>query len=256
MRISGFVWFLLCPFFLWAQSKNSFSPNVKNTQFKQQDNTIVVTYDLEGKGVFDITAYYSSDNGESYDPISRDALKGDIGTNIRNGKGKGFTWDLLKNMPGFVGPLTIKIEAKPSRRTIRKQRKPFLITLSAQRYTLNTSFADLGSSYTPVGGRLGLGRRWGIRASYLSSTFYQESYVTFGISKSLIHSRGFSWNFYPSGGILIDGTGLRGLKTNEWLIGGGSDLVIGPLSLNVDVMSTFDGQLRTSAGIGWAFRMY
>jgi hypothetical protein len=84
---------------------------VKNVRFVHQaDNKVEVTYDLIGdpSKKYTVALALARSNYKKPFSLSRNNLYGDVGKNIRAGKGKRITWDLHKDYPnglegdGFV----------------------------------------------------------------------------------------------------------------------------------------------------------
>jgi len=92
---------------------------VKNVRFKQgKDSTVVVSYDLIGDASKKYTvtlSLYMPDTKETV-PLNQKYLFGDVGKNVRAGRGKKVVWDLLKDFPkglhneGFV--FTVDVDAQ------------------------------------------------------------------------------------------------------------------------------------------------
>lgn len=78
----------------------SFSQQVENIKASQLDEKIQITYDLVNTNQwqnFSITAYCSDNGGASF-PITLQSTTGDIGDNVKGGKNKSITWDVLKDL--------------------------------------------------------------------------------------------------------------------------------------------------------------
>lgn len=99
------VVFLALPFLNHAQ-------NVENIRFRQENNKVIISYDLTGTkgGCYEIDAYYSSGKGSNFYPIK--SASGDIGDCIRKGKDKKIVWNVLKDKEtGIVSNIRFKIVA-------------------------------------------------------------------------------------------------------------------------------------------------
>ncbi len=97
--------FLALPFINHGQ-------NVENIRFRQENNKVIISYDLTGKkgGCYEIDAYYSS--GKRGNFYSLKSASGDIGDCIRKGKDKKIVWDVLKDKKtGIVSNIRFKIVA-------------------------------------------------------------------------------------------------------------------------------------------------
>ncbi|MCI4668031.1 MAG: hypothetical protein MRZ79_07710 [Bacteroidia bacterium] len=224
---------------------------VKGVTFKVEDSLILVNYSLEGKGLFHVRAYYASDENGPYEEIPVGTTKGDLGKRVRKGQDKSFKWELLKARPGFVGLMTIKVTAEPF--VDQGTAPPYNIMLSALSYAPLPDGPPSDFDLNTFGARFGWGDKWGGRLSYLQSSTYDETFFTLSIAKSIARSQSANWNIYVTGGPLFVRSAPEP-SISEWLIGGGTDFVFGPLCLNFDVLSTTDGQLRAVGGIGWAFK--
>lgn len=69
---------------------------VQNVQARQSDDTIVITYALEGNSeeAYQVDLKVSDDNGRSFS-IEPSAVTGDVGEAVRPGRGKQITWNVL-----------------------------------------------------------------------------------------------------------------------------------------------------------------
>lgn len=78
---------------------------VKNVQFEDKGETVVVKYDIEGEPdrKYKITLSLAYETGKSL-PINVKYLKGDVGKNIKPGTGKEIIWELKKDYTfGLIG---------------------------------------------------------------------------------------------------------------------------------------------------------
>jgi len=108
--------------FALAAGLRSQEVEVKNVRFKQaKDSKVLVNYDLFGDASqkYLITlAIFRPDTKETV-PLGQKNLAGDIGNNVRAGRGKKIIWDLLKDFPnglhgeGYV--FTIDADAQKGR---------------------------------------------------------------------------------------------------------------------------------------------
>jgi uncharacterized protein (TIGR02145 family) len=75
--------------------------SITNVQAKQDNNTIVITYDLQGISTSNISLLYSDDGGASFiGPLK--SVSGDIGENIAPGN-KAITWNTLQDQEMLIG---------------------------------------------------------------------------------------------------------------------------------------------------------
>jgi len=84
---------------------------IKNVRFYQDSNKIIITYDLisTSRGLFDVTAYYTIDNGKTFIPLISTA--GDIGKDIEKGENKKIIWNVLDDNDGIINEIQFKIVA-------------------------------------------------------------------------------------------------------------------------------------------------
>jgi len=78
---------------------------VKNVAFTDQGDSVLVTYDLEGKSKrnYDISLSLSSNFGSSFKILPKE-LTGDVGKKIKPGAGKKIVWHVKKDFPwGLIG---------------------------------------------------------------------------------------------------------------------------------------------------------
>ncbi|WP_148230031.1 hypothetical protein [Marivirga tractuosa] len=94
-------------FILLAQSAHAQS--VKNVEAKVLDDIIVVTYDLNGnlEEEFTVNLYSSKDNFET--PLT--LVTGDVGLNVKPGKGKRIEWLSKSELGEFKGNLIFELRA-------------------------------------------------------------------------------------------------------------------------------------------------
>ncbi len=88
----------------------SFSQKITNVHFEQAGKQIIIYYNLKGKGNFTVTAYCSTDNGNSWGNALQQ-VSGDVGENITPGYNKKIVWDVLKEQDKLVGNVIFKINA-------------------------------------------------------------------------------------------------------------------------------------------------
>ncbi len=89
---------------------------IKNVRFYQDSNKIIITYDLISKdirGLFDVTAYYTIDNGKTFIPLR--STTGDIGKDIKKGENKKIIWNVLDDIDGIISEIQFKIVAEPKK---------------------------------------------------------------------------------------------------------------------------------------------
>jgi len=75
---------------------------VQNVDFRIQGQKILVSYDLAGEGTYEVTLNLYRDGGRTLAERPR-SVSGDIGKDIRPGKGKRIVWDVLKDMESLEG---------------------------------------------------------------------------------------------------------------------------------------------------------
>jgi len=95
--------------FLILFSLSAIGQEVKNINFEQLDNKIIITYDLYGTDLFDVNCFYSIDGGMNF--IELKSVTGDIGSEIKKGKDKQIIWDIFKDTDGIKGEIQFKVIA-------------------------------------------------------------------------------------------------------------------------------------------------
>lgn len=88
-----------------------FSQKIENLKTEALGDNIVITYDIQGGDpgdFFNITIYSSHNNFNS--PITK--VSGDVGVNLKEGKGKRIQWEAKSELGNYKGSLTIEIEVK------------------------------------------------------------------------------------------------------------------------------------------------
>jgi hypothetical protein len=85
-----FMFMLLAGFIFSANAQE-----VKNIRVSQEGNWVNILYDLSGKGQsFKVDLFYSVDDGKNWEgPLK--GVTGDVGENVKPGKNKQITWDVL-----------------------------------------------------------------------------------------------------------------------------------------------------------------
>jgi len=88
----------LSPTLAWCQAVS----NVRASQ--TEDDQIIVTYDLLGESyqTFEISVLLSRDGGQNFDITPR-MVNGDVGENVKPGRGKKMVWDVLMDVPRLQG---------------------------------------------------------------------------------------------------------------------------------------------------------
>jgi hypothetical protein len=97
--------FITILFFIISTSIKAQELKIKNVQFEDKGETIVVKYDIEGEPErkYKITLSLAYETGKSL-PINAKYLKGDIGKNIKPGTGKEIIWELKNDYTfGLIG---------------------------------------------------------------------------------------------------------------------------------------------------------
>jgi hypothetical protein len=93
--------------FLWSAliviSANAFCQEINNISFAQQEEKIVITYDITGAKyfqLFNIEVFVSTNGGKDfYGPLKN--VTGDAGKDIHEGKRKSILWNVYDEMPDF-----------------------------------------------------------------------------------------------------------------------------------------------------------
>jgi hypothetical protein len=88
---------------------NSWGQRIKNVDFIQNEEKIIIKYDLIGRNEFNVVCYYTINDGRSY--IRLKSIEGDVGNNIKPGVGKQIVWYILKDTDGIKGEIQFKIAA-------------------------------------------------------------------------------------------------------------------------------------------------
>jgi len=101
IRLAFFVFILLLalsPTLAWCQSVS----NVRAGQ--TEDDQIIVTYDLLGESyqTFEISLLLSRDGGQNFDITPR-TVSGDVGKDVKPGRGIKMVWDVLMDVPRLQG---------------------------------------------------------------------------------------------------------------------------------------------------------
>lgn len=89
---------------------------VRNVDFQQEGNNVIVTYDLDGRATIAVSV--SQDGGSTYGPALQ-RVTGDVGRGVEPGR-KRIVWDVLAEMPaGISGDIAFKVKTIPDDFTIR-----------------------------------------------------------------------------------------------------------------------------------------
>jgi hypothetical protein len=100
------IFYTICSlFFILITSTSVFSQKLENVQFKQDGKKIIITYDLDGvddSKTYEILVEMSQDGGITYTTTPK-TIQGDIGKEIKSGKSKKITWDVLKDVAELHG---------------------------------------------------------------------------------------------------------------------------------------------------------
>ena len=108
--ITTFITTLLAVTELFATSA-LMAQNLTDVAFRQQGNTIVITYTLDQTATITITC--SIDGGKTF-PITPKHITGDVGNNVSGGN-KTATWDVLEDMDKLHGEaIVFKVTAENS----------------------------------------------------------------------------------------------------------------------------------------------
>lgn len=97
------ITFLFCVF-------SSIAQNVTNVDFYQEDDKIVITYDLDK--LSDIYLSVSTNGGITFSDRIVEHVTGDIGAKVASGHNK-IVWDVLKNQNEFRGDVVFQVQAIP-----------------------------------------------------------------------------------------------------------------------------------------------
>lgn len=95
------ITFLFCVF-------SSIAQNVTNVDFYQEDDKIVITYDLDK--LSDIYLSVSTNGGITFSDRIVEHVTGDIGAKVASGHNK-IVWDVLKNQNELSGNIVFKVQA-------------------------------------------------------------------------------------------------------------------------------------------------
>ena len=95
------ITFLFCVF-------SSIAQNVTNVDFYQEDDKIVITYDLDK--LSDIYLSVSTNGGITFSDRIVEHVTGDIGAKVSSGHNK-IVWDVLKNQNELSGNIVFKVQA-------------------------------------------------------------------------------------------------------------------------------------------------
>lgn len=92
---------------------NSISQEVKNIHFEQEDNKIIIFYDLLGgdNELYKIDIYCSEDDGLTWNQALIQ-VEGDVGENTKTGTNKKIVWDVLQEKENISGEISFKVTAK------------------------------------------------------------------------------------------------------------------------------------------------
>jgi uncharacterized protein (TIGR02145 family) len=74
---------------------------IRNVNFKQLDDKIIVNYDLSGEGMYSVELYYTKNDGKKWHGPLED-ISGDI-DEVKEGTGKTIKYDLTKNKNRLIG---------------------------------------------------------------------------------------------------------------------------------------------------------
>lgn len=89
---------------------------VRNVDFQQEGNNVVITYDLDGHAAISVSL--SQDGGLTYGPALKH-VTGDVGHGVELGC-KRIVWDVLTEMPaGISGDIAFRVKAQPYNLTLR-----------------------------------------------------------------------------------------------------------------------------------------
>jgi hypothetical protein len=88
-----------------------FGQTVNNINVVPRGNTVEVTYDLIGEGLYDVKLFFSDDSGKTWKgPLK--LVSGDVGVSQKKGVGKKILWDAVGEQHEFEGFLQFKIIAE------------------------------------------------------------------------------------------------------------------------------------------------
>jgi hypothetical protein len=100
-----FLYFNFFIFLIISFSTLTFSQKLENVQFKQDGKKIVITYDLVGvedSKTFEVQVEMSQDGGITFTTTPK-TLTGDVGKEVKPGKSKKISWDVLKDIAELRG---------------------------------------------------------------------------------------------------------------------------------------------------------
>lgn len=108
------VFYLVIPEWV-ATVLNVYGQTIDNVRFHQTDeDKVIVTYDISGgEGrTFEVTLTLSDDGGSNFLIVPR-SVSGDVGPNVKGGRGKQIVWDVLADIRRLEGTnYVFKVSAK------------------------------------------------------------------------------------------------------------------------------------------------
>ncbi|MDA3865112.1 MAG: hypothetical protein PF489_00020 [Salinivirgaceae bacterium] len=101
---------------------NTHAQQVKDIQPQQQDNNMVVKYNIDGAKfyqTFNVDLYISRDGGKTFEgPLN--AVSGDVGKGITGGEHK-IVWDVFKDVNNLEGDIVFDVKAELTENEVPKE---------------------------------------------------------------------------------------------------------------------------------------
>ena len=102
-------------------SATAFPATIGNITWQvTSDDTITVKYYIEGKGIYTVSLWVSTDGGSSFN-LQPKAVTGDIGKGIAAGLSKSLEWDVFEDVKTLSGDVVLMLSAyKEAKKPINK----------------------------------------------------------------------------------------------------------------------------------------
>jgi hypothetical protein len=166
---------------LFALITVTYSQTVENIRVEQEDEKLLIHYRIGGstsQELYDVTLTCRIDNGQVFEPVS---VIGDVGTNIRGGKSfNTIVWDVFEdveeigNIEFFVEVDLIKDEGQKSQDVSSTNEVSRQTSDYKQRHFF---LAYSGTPLTPLGGKFGYLKNWGVYgAMRFGYDYYYDSW--------------------------------------------------------------------------------
>ncbi|MFW5983337.1 MAG: hypothetical protein ACOCQ4_02460 [bacterium] len=179
---------------------NNFAQKVENIEFHQQDDKVIINYDLLGKkrACYDVKVFYTTDNGKTFNILK--STSKDIGKCIKPEKDKKIVWNVLDDKKGLVGDVQFKIVAE-------KQEVEYYLLLT---YNLDGDYnGGLSINYgwfSSSSKNLGWLFSFSLESEFdygISTPNFDDDYIgmNFGIMNKLLDNRNFKILSYEQMGL-------------------------------------------------------